>query len=224
MKKNILKLLVALGMVATSQAAVTFTFLTQTGSANGPNGLPVVDAAGAAILNSTNSLFASIGYLSPIVDPINDITPAGTLARFNAVDNTPITPNLLIGGATPRNGLFNAQDYNSATNVYPAGFQGKQAVVFIGNNAVIKDSDAIAMFTFGNFAAPDGLGNNVQSFALTALSVPTIGILTPVTSQPSAGNTYVNGVQLVSLVPIPETSTSLLGALGALALLRRRRN
>ena len=227
MKKNILKLLVALGMVATSQAAVTFSFVTQTGSANGPNGLPVVDANGAAILNSTNSLFASIGYLSPIVDPVNDITAAGQLARFVAIDNTPIVPNLL-SGATPRNGLFNAQDYSSATNVYPTGFQGQTAVVFIGNNAVIKNSTSIAMFTFTAFQAPDGLGNRVQSFALTATSVPTIGTLRSVTTQPfednNAASNFAQGVMLTSLAPVPETSTSLLGALGALALLRRRRN
>ena len=227
MKKTLLKTIAFVALAASAQAAVTFSFSTQTGSANGPNGLPVVDANGAPILNSTNSLFASIGYLTAVVDPVNDITVSGTLARFVALDNTPIIPNL-VSGTTPRNGLFNGQDYNSATNVYPSGFVGQTAVVFIGNNASILNSTAVAMFTFGAFQAPDGLGNKVQAFALTSTATPTIGTLRTVTTQPfednNATSNFANGVMLVSTAAIPETSTSLLGAIGALALLRRRRN
>ena len=219
MKKISLLGLMYLFATLASNAAVTFTFATQTGSANGPNGLPVVDSQGAAILNSTNSLFASIGYLLPVTNPIVDTTIAGTLARFVPIDDSPIVPNL-VTGTTPRNGLFNAQDYNSNTNVYPIGFQGKTAVVIIGNNNNILHSTAIAMFTFGQFAAPDQLGNNVQTFSLTSASTPTIGTLRTVTVQPVSGNSFAQGVVLA---PVPETSTTLLGALGALAMLRRRR-
>jgi len=218
MKIKSLSFLIALGLAAISNAAVTFNFATQTGSANGPNGLPIVDASGAAILNSTNSIFASIGYLTAG----GDSTAQSVLSRFVALDSTPLTPSL-VTGSTPRNGLINGADYTSATNIYPAGFQGKTAVVLIGNSSVLSSSTSIALFTFGAFEAPDGLGNKVQSFALTSASVPTLGTVTAVTSQPVAGNTFVNGVSLVP-VAIPETSTSLLGALGALALLRRRRN
>jgi hypothetical protein len=212
-------------MLVKTQAAVTFSFANYTSSANGPNGLPFVDSEGAAILNSSNSLFASIGYLSPVVDPIADNTIAGTLARFVAIDSTPIVPSLSTpvspGPSVPRNGLINGQDYTSALNVYPSGFQGKIAVVFIGNSATILDSTQVAMFTFTEFLAPDAGGNRVQNFQLTSSSTPTIGTLRSVTTQPVAGNAYLNGVMLV---PVPETSTSLLGAIGALALLRRRRN
>ena len=218
MKIKSLSFLIALGLAAISNAAVTFNFATQTGSANGPNGLPIVSSAGAAILNSTNSIFASIGYLTAG----GDSTAASVLSRFVALDSTPLTPNL-VSGANPRNGLINGADYTNALNVYPAGFQGKTAVVLIGNSSVLSSSTSIALFTFGVFEAPDALGNKVQSFALTSASVPTLGTVTAVTSQPVAGNSFVNGVSLVP-VAIPETSTSLLGALGALALLRRRRN
>jgi len=218
MKIKSLSFLIALGLAAISNAAVTFNFATQTGSANGPNGLPIVDASGAAILNSTNSIFASIGYLTAG----GDSTAQSVLSRFVALDSTPLIPSL-VTGSTPRNGLINGADYTSATNIYPAGFQGKTAVVLIGNSSVLSSSTSIALFTFGAFEAPDGLGNKVQSFALTSASVPTLGTVTAVTSQPVAGNTFVNGVSLVP-VAIPETSTSLLGALGAIALLRRRRN
>jgi hypothetical protein len=218
MKIKSLSLLLTIGLAAISNAAVTFNFATQTGTANGPNGLPIVDASGAAILNSTNSIFASIGYLTAG----GDSSAQSVLSRFVALDSTPLTPSL-VSGTTPRNGLINGADYTNALNVYPAGFQGQTAVVLIGNSSVLSTSTSIALFTFGVFEAPDALGNKVQSFALTSASVPTLGTVTAVTSQPIAGNTFVNGVSLVP-VAIPETSTSLLGALGALALLRRRRN
>ena len=222
MKNKLIALLALVAFTSGSQAAVTFTIAGNTGTANGPNGLPVVDSTGSAILNSTNSVFISIGYLTAG----GDSTAASVLSRFVPVDSSPVTPT------TGRNGIFNANDYSNAANVYPVGFQGKTAVMLIGNNSTVANSTAIAAFTFGVFAAPNPTtGANVQTFALTSSSSPLVGIITPMASnttggagQPSATSLYTNGVQLVSIVPIPETSTSLLGAIGALALLRRRRN
>ena len=219
MKNKLIALLALVAFTSGSQAAVTFTIAGNTGTANGPNGLPVVDSTGSAILNSTNSVFISIGYLTAG----GDSTAASVLSRFVPVDSSPVTPT------TGRNGIFNANDYSNAANVYPVGFQGQTAVMLIGNNSTIANSTAIAAFTFGVFAAPNATtGANVQTFALTSSSSPLVGIITPMASnttggagQPSATSLYTNGIQLV---PIPETSTSLLGAIGALALLRRRRN
>jgi hypothetical protein len=217
MKNTIVKLLALASVVASSQAAVTYTFLNYTGSALGPNGLPFVDSAGASILNSSNSLFASIGYLTAG----GDNTAASVLSRFNPVDNTPLSP---ITSPTNRNGLFNGQDYNSAANVDVPGFLGQTPVVLIGNSANILSSTAIAAFQFtGTYTAVNPVTGAAQSFALTSASTPLVGTLRTVTTQPNTpgASPFVNGVQLVA---IPETSTSLLGAIGALALLRRRRN
>lgn len=222
MKNKLFALMALVALATGSQAAVTFTLAGNTGSANGPNGLPVVDSTGSAILNSTNSVFISIGYLNAG----GDNTAASVLSRFVAIDSTPVVPT------SGRNGIFNANDYSNAANVYPAGFQGKTAVMLIGNNATIANSTAIVAFTFGAFGDPNPTtGALVQTFALTSASSPLVGIITPMASnttggagQPSATSLFTNGVQLVSIVPVPETSTSLLGAIGALALLRRRRN
>lgn len=219
MKNTLIKLVAMLSLAASAQAAVTFSFANYTGSATGNNGLPFVDSAGASILNSSNTLFASIGYLSAG----GDSSPASVRSRFNAVDATPMNP---IISPTNRNGLFNGPDYNSAGNVYPTGFQGKEVTVLIHDTSAFASATAIAAFTFTGitFLAPDPVTfARVQNFQLTSASVPVVGILRTVTTQPATpgATPFVNGVVLV---PIPETSTSLLGAIGALALLRRRRN
>jgi hypothetical protein len=224
--KNTIKSFLAIAFIAAigmsqANAAVTLSFATQTGSANGPNGLPVVDSSGAAILNSTNSLFASIGYLSVGADT----TAAGYLARFNPIDNVPIIPNLLSAG-NPRNGLFNSQDYNSTTNAYPtASIVGgtTAAYVLIGNNSTLANSTAIALFAVGNFGVIDAINGLNQSFILTSASVPVIGTVRSVTTEPISGNTFANGVSLVPVAAVPEPSAALLGMLGALGLFRRRR-
>ena len=221
MKKTIQSLL--FGAVATiaclgnADAAVTINFANYTGSGNGPNGIPVVDAAGACILNSSNSLYFSLGYLTAG----GDNTASSVLARFNPIDLVPQVPSVLSQG-NPRNSLVNGTDFSNATNALPSGFSGMNAVVMIGNNVEISKSTAIAMFNLGTaFGTPDPVAGLVQNFALTSASVPVVGTLRSVTTQPLAQtNTFAQGVMLA---PIPETSTALLGALGALGLLRRRR-
>lgn len=220
MKNKLIQLLSVIALAASAQAAVTFTFANYTGTTAGPNGLPIVDSSGFTITNASNSIFASLGYLTPG----GDNTAASILSRFVPIDGVPTTVT------ATRPGLFGLSDYNSAGNVYPAGFLGQVVVAIVGNNSTIANSTAIAAFTFSGatYLAPDPVTSaRVQSFQLTAASTPLIGTLTPLanttTAQPNPATTtpFVNGVMLV---PIPETSTSLLGAIGALALLRRRRN
>ena len=224
MKNTLIKLAAVIALAASAQAAVTFTFSNYTGNSSGSNGIPVVDSSGFAITNASNSIFASLGYLTAG----GDNSAASVLSRFVPID---LTPTSVMTSPSVRPGLFNLSDYNSPTNVYPAGFSGQTAVVIIGNNSTIANSTAIAAFTnIGanpTYLAPDGLLNRVQSFQLTSASTPLVGTLvamanaTTAQPNPATATPFVNGVQLV---PIPETSTSLLGAIGALALLRRRRN
>jgi hypothetical protein len=220
---------------------VSFSFKTHPGASGGPDGLPVVDSAALPILNSTNSVFASLGYLTAG----GDNSAQSVLSRFVAIDGTPLTPSLtqtVSAVGYPRNGLISGNDYSDAGTVLPANyvanFQGKTAVVLIGNNANLSLSTAIAAFSFnGVFGTPDGLGNLSQSFNLQSgtltgatsvnayANTALVGTIVNIAGQPvtatGANNSFTKGIQLA---PIPETSTSLLGAIGALALLRRRRN
>lgn len=225
MKQKILSVVLGavslLALAGKVSAAVTLNFASYTGSGSGPDGLPFVNSAGASIPNSSNSLFASIGYLTAG----GDNTPASILSRFVAVDTAQtMSPNVLSSG-NPRNSLFNGVAYTNAANALPSGVVGQNVVVLIGNTANISASTAIALFSFSaTFLAPDPINGSLQNFALTAASVPTVGTLRTVTTQPLAQtNTFVNGVQLVSVSGVPEPSAALLGAIGALGLLRRRR-
>ena len=225
MKQTLVSALAACAMTVASQAAVTFNFATHTGSANGPNGLPIVDALGAAVLNSSNSVFASIGYFTP---GVNLTDPLDVLAKFVSLDASPLTP---ITAPTNRNGLINGADYTSAGNVYPAGFLGQTAYILVHNTATFASATALALFTgvdtnaATTFLAGDALGNRVQSFSLTSdVGRVVLGTVRAVTTQPVSGNSFVNGVEMISTSAVPEPSAALLGAVGALGLLRRRRN
>jgi hypothetical protein len=245
MKNTITAITTSLLLCLSANATVTFSFKTHPGASGGSDGLPVVDASGFPILNSTNSVFASLGYLTAG----GDSTAQSVLNRFVALDSTALTPSLTQSVSSvsyARNGLISGADYTNAGTVLPtnyvANFQGKTAVVLIGNNSNLSLSTEIAAFSFNlAYGTPDGLGNIAQTFNLTSASSLTaatavngyanaalVGTIVNISGQPvtaaGANNTFTKGIQLASLAPIPETSTSLLGAIGALALLRRRRN
>lgn len=103
-------------------------------------------------------------------------------------------------------------------------FNSKPIYFLIGNGATKAASTEFAIFTMSpatNF--PAAMGGS----GATAI---TVGNITQINTFAGAGTEIdsptgtSDRLQLASITPVPETSTSLLGALGALALLRRRRN
>lgn len=213
--------------LAAANGAVTFTMLNYTGTTFGPNGLPTVDAAGAAFgtLAGANA-FGSMGYFSALPTEGSVVSAATLLSTYVPVDNTSVA-------FTANAGLVNSQDYSSATNVYPAGFVGKQGYIVIGNNVNILSSTAISVYTLGTFF-PAPAADNTASYTISLTSSTAsvmYGNIRSVTVQPRIDtvptNDYVNGVQMLSsgtFGAVPEPSAALLGAIGALGLLRRRRN
>jgi MYXO-CTERM domain-containing protein len=211
-------LLLALG---SANGAVTFSIGNYTGSTLGPNGLPIVDAAGAAA--GLNTIFGSIGYFTaPLPGGVQ--SASALLALFVPVD--------LIGVANATQpGEINGQDYSDAGNAYPANFVGKQGYMVVGNAQNVGTSSSIAIFTLGTFfPAPAGDSSASYTIQLTSnTSSLVFGNLRTVTTQPRIDtiptNDFVNGVTLLSSgTVVPEPSAALLGAIGALGLLRRRRN
>lgn len=238
-KTKLVSLATALSVLAgasLSQAAVTLNFATQTGSANGPNGLPFVDANGAALDSTPNQLFAFIGYFSEAPNLAGGVGAASSAqsvqSRFVTTTVTPLTANLtttLNSVSYTRDGLMNGQIYTQATNALPLGWTlTTAAVVVIGNASSVASSTALAAYQFGVLNAISPTTGLTQSFAVTSASVPILGTIRSVTTQPiptgtpglASPNSFVNGVVLTA---IPEPSAALLGAIGALGLLRRRR-
>ena len=233
MKIKLISLAAFIAALSLANGAVTFSIANYTSSSNGPNGLVIVGASGAAVPDGT--AFAAIGTFA-IVPNWATATASSLSSTFNFADATSVAFN------TVRPGLFNGQDYNSATNIYSTGTKGTGLVgttgyIFVGNNANLALSTAVAIFTSGtNFTAPDGANNAIYTISLTsATSSLMFGTLTPMNTtavggitagQPNTASTtpFVNGVQLVAANAVPEPSAVLLGAIGALGLLRRRRN
>lgn len=210
-------LLLALGA---ANGAVTFTVANYAGSSKVGNGLLIVDGSAAPVASD----YATLGYFTGTFPTTGTWTAAQMLSSFTLISTTGVGI-----GATA--GLFNGQAYSDATNVYPTGFQGKQAYMVVGNTSNVASSTAIAIFTLGTSyaaAAPD----NTYSFSLglTSANAPAAlvyGTLVNPASQPTGNTTpYAKGAQLVSsqtFGAVPEPSAALLGALGAFGLLRRRR-
>ena len=101
---------------------------------------------------------------------------------------------------------------------------GKKLYAFVGNLSTLASSTAYALYLVDTFVQEEagfGLTYLAQPFGITPLigSVDTITTLSPaiVSGDPE---TYTT----LKLVAVPEPSAALLGAVGALALLRRRRN
>jgi hypothetical protein len=220
MKSFVVGVSAVLSMVGASNAAVIFTGANYTGSTSGNNGLPIVDAAGASI--AAGGAFAWMGNFDLGVN-FESMNATTIIGLFNHADPG-ATP---IGITAARPGLFNGQDYNNAGNVYPAGFVGTQGYILVSNAATLAASTAIAVFTLGtNFSAPAPDLTASYTIALTSsVSSLVYGSTRSVTVQPdndATPSTFTTGVQMIS-APIPEPSAALLGALGALGLLRRRR-
>jgi hypothetical protein len=213
--------LLALGA---ANGAVTFTVANYTGTSFGPNGVPIVNAAGEAVVVGT--VYASIGYFSSVPLTGAVVSASTVLTGFHPVDSLGVPQNF--------NGLFNGQDYSSSTNAYPVGFQGQQGYLVVGNNQNILASTEISVYTLGTFF-PAPAADNTAAYAIGLTSTSSTGLrfgspgAVTADGQPRIdtipANNYVTGVQLLpSGEWIPEPSAALLGALGALSLLRRRRS
>ncbi len=207
MKTSIKIILVALASAGLSQAAVTITAKNFTSLSAG---IPVLDDAGAAVTSGNRSW--SVGYFSTGFD-FNTATAATIKAAFTLFGTTQT--------AFATNGIFTGN--SSATlPANDASFTGKTIYTLVGNAPTIAGSSTFAIFTANVlFPVVDALGNGSATTQTTLANNVVFGKLMAPTTQP-AGGTFAQGVQMLA-VAVPEPSAVLLGALGALGLLRRRR-
>ena len=173
-------------------------------------GVPIVTLTGAA--QDQTTFFANPGYFSSSID-FAATTFTAIQSAFVSIDNSPLT-----GGS--RSGLFTGQTFNGAL---PSGFFAKDAYIVVANNSNFASATLFAVFNAGvKFTTPDALGNSSQT--LDGANV-VFGTVRSVTTQPTGvtNANFTNGVVLVAS-QVPEPSSALLGAVGILGLLRRRRN
>jgi hypothetical protein len=207
-------LIAACGM---ANAAVTFTIANYTGTTSGNNGIPIVTFAGVPV--AAGGAFAWIGTFDAGTN-FATASPSMVLENFNPADPSQ-TP---VGIIPARPGLFNGVDYDSDGNVYPSGLLGQQGYILVTNASTLAGSTLVVVFTLNTvFPAPAEDQTALYGIqATSATSSVVYGIIRTVTVQPdndSTPSSFVNGVTF----PIPEPSVALLGGLGLLGLVRRRR-
>ena len=101
-------------------------------------------------------------------------------------------------------------------------FNGKQIYIVIGNGATRAGSTDFAIFTSAaNTLFPADVTQGSAAASVTLSSITNSVVLPNAGSEDAAGTARD---QIVMVSQIPEPSAALLGALGALGLLRRRRN
>ena len=149
---------------------------------------------------------------------IADIT--ATLADFTVLATGVIgSPSFSLEGSYPGFVEAAAQDVGDLGTLNNP-LIGKKLYAFVGNLSTLASSTAYALYLVDTFSESQ-FTYLAQPFGITPLigSVDTITTLSPAIVG-GASETYTT----LKLVPVPEPSAALLGAVGALGLLRRRRN
>ncbi len=230
MKKQLL-VISLLAASASVSSAVTYTLTNVAGN----NSSAVVNSAGVRLsgngassgVNTSVIGSASFGYFTATDSAISAST-SGTqlLSTF-----TPFSTNegLFNNPTTPTNylGLFS----RSGTLTLSAldAFAGKNVYLVLSNAASVAAGTEYLVYKFnatyiGSAADTGGTLSFVIDTAVTTDGSLLLGTRTgPSLTVAGVDTTTEPSFQLVSFAPVPEPSAALLGMLGALGLLRRRR-
>jgi len=137
--------------------------------------------------------------------------------------------NTFGGASTGGNRSVFSTAQNQTITTSPATFAGKNVFFFAGNGLTFSSSTEFLVVKMDTqqFLAADDAANATTPKTITinpGNSTTLIGSEIANVWTTNSDATTTAGWRMSSLNVVPETSTSLLGALGALALLRRRRN
>jgi MYXO-CTERM domain-containing protein len=141
------------------------------------------------------------------------------IANFT-VFGVPTQTNFREAGIFGNNGTF---EYSPAGLAANAPYVNQAMLVLVGNAATFALATEFLVLDLGrNFLAADDQVATPQTVAITGSTVVLFGSTIP--NMPTFNNDTTINQGFLTAAPIPEPSAALLGALGALALLRRRRN
>lgn len=228
--KSILKLTAALALTSGLGMAGTVTVAT-TGAAGdvvGGTARGVYDLSGAAIPGASG--FTAVGYFASTVDSSYFATTfaADIEANFRQLGSSG-TFGVDVGGGNVASGLFSLAGSAAITSGTNADFIGQDIYAVVGNGSSIATSTELMVIMAGQqFAADNPAFNasvNLQAGDGTVIFGSEAydgsgGILLSFggTDYTGAANSYQTAAVL-----IPEPSVALLGALGLLGVVRRRR-
>ncbi len=201
-------------------SAATSNGIASSGLISNPSA-PAATGTFTGYFNTTNPGVYTFGYFSITDDNITSATSISTLA--NAFVQFGTATDVFNSGGAPTNqrGLF---AHSQSATVTGSAFSDKNIYLFVGNGTSFSNSTELLVL------------KNASKFTDAQDAVPTAQNITFSTTT----STLLFGVNLADVrttgtdssvtpgwgtaAPVPEASTSLLGAIGALALLRRRRN
>ena len=207
----------------TIYTVTTGTTATSNGIANSA-GLQFQNASVPATFTSAGPGTVAIGYFSITDSAITAATSASTLIDSFNNWNTSGTSTFNSPGPSQQRGVFSitaaARDLTVGTGT---SFNLKNMYVFVGNGTSYANSTEFLVLklshTFNSAESGPTAFSKTVSLATATLLFGSNDNDVRTTSADSSVTAGWN-----TAAPIPETSTSLLGAIGALALLRRRRN
>jgi len=189
-------------------------------------GNPIVDATGAAVAKST--IFAQSGLFNTTVtqSSLSTLTASQILSMWVPASGSTVTNSTITGcfsGAETTTLL--AYPTSGGSPSQNVTFVGNQAYILVGNNSTIANSTLIAVFATGQNWNALSVGSATNTLPTTYANGSWIyGATHTVTTQPTNGTSFNGSFSTgIVLTSVPEPSAALLGALGVLGLLRRRR-
>ena len=208
MKSKLISFAAVLVMVTNSSMAATTITVASLG------------ASSLLVTNSSGTVYSGGSWGVGVFAPGTDFSgePSTLLSAFNQAGNTAAF------SAFP--GVFGAAGGAVVTANLPTTvtgpFVGNPMFVIVGNAPTLAGSTDFIVTNSGvNFTQEvEGVGGNISALFKNGTVLRGIGTTVNGGSGPTAGQ---NGQPGITFGVIPEPSAALLGALGALGLLRRRR-
>jgi hypothetical protein len=219
MKTKISLLIAALAL----PAAASITLNTQFGSAFDKDGVVVPDGTLWALVVDTNADTVFTGFSN---DQSLSTTEAAS-THFTAGQS------LSIGGLLNGNTVFAFGGFNGAGDL-PGG--AIDALIFNYGTNGLAAGRSYAFYWFPGATFADGelsqvIGSQVGGINTTSADIFDAGMILPadgnaiaVGAATEAGGGSLSNERFTAVALVPEPSSALLGAIGALGLLRRRRN
>jgi hypothetical protein len=217
---------VVAGLSAGSLHAATTLYTWTTGTTATSSGIQ--NSAGLAYQNSVSPSFAGPGVISWGYFNITDaqITAASTAATLvNAFQNWNTgTGTFAAPGPGGNRGTFN---FNAAARDLQTGggnevFQNKNMYVFVGNGTTFAlSTEYLVLKTTFTF---DPVESGPTAFTKTITSANATPLFGSAVANVFTTNADVSTTPGWQTAAVPEPSAALLGAIGVLGLLRRRRN
>ena len=198
----------------TTGTGATSSGIAPTGRISNPAAAPIAGAftglqgAGIVAYGIFTSTDAELTAAASLTSLVNAFTIFGASGTFNTA------------GPTGTQGVFAR---NTSATVNGTAFDGKNIYAFVGNGTTFANSTELAIIKSQTmFAAAQDLSPSAATVTLTMATTSLIwgvNLENVKTTTADASVTPAWGMAMA----VPETSTALLGALGALGLLRRRR-